>query len=78
MLPVVPIDATKSRLNECVRPETPDQSNLKTGATAYSLEIFTPTPVENRFDTMTAKLSPGLSEPFLFSMFTFLFLNDSW
>ncbi|XP_029196226.2 protein transport protein Sec16A-like isoform X7 [Acropora millepora] len=42
MLPVVPIDATKSRLNECARPETPDQSNLKTDATAYSLEIFTP------------------------------------
>ncbi|XP_074626048.1 uncharacterized protein LOC141884189 isoform X4 [Acropora palmata] len=59
MLPVAPIDATKSRLNECVGPETPDQSDLKTDVTACSLEIFTPTPVENRFDAMTAKLPPA-------------------
>ena len=78
MLPVAPIDATKSRLNECVGPETPDQSDLKTDVTACSLEIFTPTPVENRFDAMTAKLPPGMSELFLFSRFTFLFLNDYW
>ena len=74
MLPVVHIDVTKSRLNECVGPETPDQSDLKTDVTAYSQEIFTP--VENRFNATTAKIPPGLSEPFLFSLFTFLFLND--
>ena len=75
MLPVVPIDVTKSLLNEYVEgPETPDQSDLKNDATTFSRGILTP--VENRCDAVTAKHPPGLSEHFLFSLFSLLFLND--